>query len=398
MHGSGSAWEDDPHLADVEAVGRIDVVPTILETVCQVTGMGFAAIARVTEERWIACSVRDTINFGLKPGGELKLETTICHEIRQAGEPVVISSVPADPVYGTHHTPALYGFRSYISFPIYLPDAAFFGTLCAIDPEPRDLGKPEIHGIFRMFARLIGVTLDQANRLADSEAEVVAQREAAELREQFIAVMGHDLRNPLAAIQAGINLLEKQPPPERAAMLLSQMRSSGDRMASLIADVLDLARGRLGGGMALKRKPVFIDAIVRQVVAELASTHPEHMISAECSTSLAIDCDPNRIAQLLSNLLGNALTHGASSEPVRVICNTEDGQFKLSVINGGEKIPDQAMAGLFRPFVRGKAAADREGLGLGLYIASEIAAAHEGKLTVVSTSEETCFCFSMPLR
>jgi signal transduction histidine kinase len=83
---------------------------------------------------------------------------------------------------------------------------------------------------------------------------------------------------------------------------------------------------------------------------------------------------------------------------VRVLCDAKNGHFTLSVTNGGEKIPDQAMAGLFRPFVRGKAAADREGLGLGLYIASEIAAAHEGELTVVSTSEETCFCFSMPLR
>ena len=383
---------------DVDLVTRIDIIPTILDTVCQATGMGFAAVARVTDERWIACSVRDTISFGLQPGGELKLETTICHEIRHSGDPVIISDVPCDPIFGTHHTPAQYGFRSYISYPIFLPNGTFFGTLCAIDPHPRDLGKPEIQGMFAMFAKLIGFTLAQTKRLDESEADVAAQHEAAELREQFIAVMGHDLRNPLAAIQAGITLLEKQPSPERATLLLGQMRSSGNRMAALIADVLDLARGRLGGGISLKREPVFIEPIINQVVAELVSTHPDHMISAECSTNRAIDCDPDRIAQLLSNLLGNALTHGSSAEPVRVVCSSQDGSFNLSVANGGDPIPPAAMERLFQPFVRGQAGADREGLGLGLYIAAEIAAAHDGKLTVDSTPSETRFIFQMPLK
>ena len=389
--------DETSYAADVEAIGRMDVVPTILETLCRITGMGFAAVARVTEERWIACSVRDTIEFGLKPGGELKLETTICHEIRQSGDAVSISDVSTNPVFGTHATPAMYGFQSYISFPIFLPDGAFFGTLCAIDPAPHDVDKAEIQNTFKMFAKLIGFTLDQTRRLAATEADLLFQNEAAELREQFIAVMGHDLRNPLAAIQAGITLLEKQPSPERAAMLLAQMRRSGDRMASLISDVLDLARGRLGGGMAIQREPVFIEPIIRQVVAELASTHPDHLISSECSTDHAVDCDPDRVAQLLSNLLGNALTHGASDIPVRVLCASEHGRFSLAVTNGGEAIPPGAIERLFQPFVRGRASADREGLGLGLYIAAEIAAAHDGELQVASSPEETRFEFTMPV-
>ena len=385
------------YAADVDVIGRIDIIPTILDTVCQATGMGFAAIARVTEERWIACSVRDTINFGLERGGELELQTTICHEIRQSGDPVIIPDVPDDPIFHSHHTPTRYGFRSYISYPIFLPDGGFFGTLCAIDPHPRDLDRPEIQGMFTMFAKLIGFTLDQARRLGEREADVLAQHEAAELLEQFVAVMGHDLRNPLAAIQAGIALLEKRPAPERAALLLKQMRGSGDRMATLIGDVLDMARGRLGGGIPLKREPVFIEPVIHQVVAELASTHAHHMISVECSTSRAIDCDPDRVAQLLSNLLGNALTHGASAEPVRVVCSVDGAEFCLSVANGGQAIAPDAMARLFQPFVRGRASADREGLGLGLFIAAEIAASHGGTLTANSTAVETVFTFLMPL-
>ena len=133
---------------DIAAVNSIRAIPTILDIVCRTTGMRFAAVARVTEDRWIACSVRDDIAFGLKPGGELKIETTICHEIRQSGRAVIIDNVAEDNVYCAHHTPAMYGLQSYISMPIRLADGSFFGTLCAIDPEPHRLNTPET---IRMF-------------------------------------------------------------------------------------------------------------------------------------------------------------------------------------------------------------------------------------------------------
>ena len=130
--------------ADIEAVQGIAAVPRILEVVCRTTGMGFAAVARVTEDRWIACAVRDEIAFGLKPGGELKVETTICHEIRQSGEagrhrPCRARTRPSAAIPRRR----MYGFQSYISMPIVLANGAFFGTLCAIDPRPARLNTPE---------------------------------------------------------------------------------------------------------------------------------------------------------------------------------------------------------------------------------------------------------------
>jgi hypothetical protein len=141
--------------ADIDAVGRIDAVSTILDVVCRSTGMGFAAVARVTEERWIACQVLDNIHFGLEPGGELKVESTICHEIRQNHQAVIINCVAENPTYRDHHTPRQYGFQSYISMPIVLKDGTFFGTLCAIDPRPARLENPETIGMFKLFAELI---------------------------------------------------------------------------------------------------------------------------------------------------------------------------------------------------------------------------------------------------
>jgi len=141
-------------------IGDNAEIRTILQKVCDVTGMGFAAVARVTETRWIVCQVLDKIDFGLEPGEELDLKTTICDEIRDSGKLVVIDHVDADPTWRTHHTPILYGFQSYVSIPIVLADGSFFGTLCAIDPEPHALSSGERVTTLRGFAAQVGTILN----------------------------------------------------------------------------------------------------------------------------------------------------------------------------------------------------------------------------------------------
>ena len=193
--------------ADISAVSRIDAVASILEVVCRTTGMGFAAVARVTKDRWVACAVRDEIAFGLAPGGELDVKTTICDEIRDSGRAVVIDHVAEDEHFRDHHTPKMYGLQSYISMPIILPSGAFFGTLCAIDPRPARLKRPEVIGMFKNFAQLIAFHLDAQERAAKQDAALFDAEESAKLREQFVAILAHDLRNPLASIEAGVSLL-----------------------------------------------------------------------------------------------------------------------------------------------------------------------------------------------
>jgi len=158
--------------ADIDLIGGIEAIPTILDVVCCTTGMGFAAVARVTEDRWVACRVRDDIAFGLGPGDELNVETTLCHEIRQHREAVVIDNVAEHPVYCGHPTPARYGFQSYVSMPIVLPDGSFFGTLCAIDPRPAQVDRPAVVGTFRMFADLIAFHVEAHRRAASAEEAI----------------------------------------------------------------------------------------------------------------------------------------------------------------------------------------------------------------------------------
>ena len=394
--GQAAAVGSDLH-ADISVINRIEAVPRILDGICRTTGMGFAAVARVTESRWVCCAVRDEIKFGLKPGDELKLETTICNEIRRDQEAVVIDEVAKDQFYNGHHTPAMYGFQSYISVPIVRSNGRFFGTLCAIDPRPARVNTPETIGMFKLFAELIATHFDASEQLASSEADLLDERTASELREQFIAVLGHDLRNPLGSIAAGVRMLGKGQAMDKAADILGMMQSSVLRMSGLIDDVLDFARGRLGGGLTLNRNAdELLEPVLKQVIGELHASWPERVIETHFTLGDPVDCDRGRLAQLFSNLLGNALAYGATAEPIRVLARTDGTLFELTISNAGDPIPAAALQRMFQPFSRGAVRPNQQGLGLGLYIASEIARAHGGTLTVASTGGDTSFTFRMP--
>jgi sigma-B regulation protein RsbU (phosphoserine phosphatase) len=231
---------------------------------------------------------------------------------------------------------------------------------------------------------------------AVAESRLADEKEIAVLREQFIAVLGHDLRNPLGAIAGAASLLEGSSPGAREANLVGIIKGSAARMGELIENVVDFARGRLGGGMVLNRQPTLLDPILRHVVDELRTRWPEREIKTEFYLSEPIDSDAPRISQILSNLLSNALTHGSTEGEVLVRAFLESGQFELSVSNTGRPIPPQALDRLFQPFTREEGRPSQNGLGLGLYIASQIAEAHGGAVTAISNEEETRFTFRMP--
>ena len=156
----------DPLALQSIADGDYDEIRAILEEVCASTQMGFAAVARVTEDRWIACQVLDRIGFGLTPGAELEVQKTICNEIRQHARAVVFDDANDDPAWETHPAPIFFGFRSYASFPVFLADGSFFGTLCAIDPAPRQLSTAAVLANLRDCANRVAAILS-ASRAAE---------------------------------------------------------------------------------------------------------------------------------------------------------------------------------------------------------------------------------------
>jgi sigma-B regulation protein RsbU (phosphoserine phosphatase) len=232
---------------------------------------------------------------------------------------------------------------------------------------------------------------------AKAEAESEAHRQTVLLREQFMAVLGHDLRNPLAALAAGIVLLSRREQlSERGAYILREMQGSVDRASTLVDDLLDLARASLGSGLPAERNDdAPLTPVLEQVVAEVRRIDPERAIIASIAIEEPVYCDRGRIGQLASNLLANALTHGAADQPIRLEAITRGNVFEMSVANAGKPIPPNILERLFQPFFRGAIRASRNGLGLGLYISSEIAKAHGGTLEVTSDEQETRFTFTM---
>jgi signal transduction histidine kinase len=412
--------------ADVEAVQQLDAVPKILDSVSRMTGMGFVAVARVTSARWVCCAVRDNINFGLNEGGELRLETTICSEIREHGNAIVINDAETDVAFRDHPSASIHGFRSYISAPITLSDGTVWGTLCAMDPRPRELDRPEIVSTLQLFGELIAAQLELHDRFALSQqnlgisetslhaseqsrlsveerlkitqADLLDERRTAELREQFIGVLGHDLRNPLASIDAGMRVLLRNQDSERAPEIISMIQKSVMRMAGLVDNIMDFARGRLGGGLTIKpdaRQP--LTPVIEQIISEIRHAWPTNEIRTDIDIAEPVKCDRSKIGQLFSNVLGNAIAYGDKDKPIRVSARTAEGFFVLAVTNYGTPISGKAMQNLFKPYMRGERPS-QHGLGLGLYIASEIARAHDGTLRATSMADETTFEFKMPLK
>ncbi|WP_224242916.1 ATP-binding response regulator [Hyalangium gracile] len=228
-----------------------------------------------------------------------------------------------------------------------------------------------------------------------------AQRQTALFREQFLAVLGHDLRNPLNAISGNAGLLLRYgglTEPQRKA--INRISISSDRMARMINDLLDFTRARLGGGYPVNRARMNVHDVLRQVVEELEVAHPQRRLELDVSGNGWGDWDADRIAQAASNLVGNAVQYSPEDSPVGVSARDEGEGICVQVHNQGLPIPAERLPQIFDPFVRGvdsKRGAARTGLGLGLYITHEIVRAHGGTLRVTSTEADgTRFSMSLP--
>jgi hypothetical protein len=383
----------------VAAIARIDAVPTLLKVLCEITRMRVAVVARVTDKTWTACAVRDEARFGLKPGIELQVNTMLCFDLRTSRAPIVIEHASADPRYCHYEAPKRYQIESYVSVPIIRANGGYFGNLSALDPRPAKVAEPRILSMFTEFAALIALQLDHQLLQEQEHRALLDERAAGELREQFIAILGHELRNPLHAVYASGDMLERRLIDPQLLAFVSRIKTNARRMSALIDDVLDFARGRLGGGIGLELTEVDnINTGLATVVQELRDAQPECDIVSDISVNRAVRCDLGRLQQVASNLLANALTHGQPHSPVKITAKADENDLVLEVWNAGEPIPPESLGKIFEPFWRHSVSRSRNGLGLGLHICSQIVRAHAGQISVFSTRElGTQFTARLPL-
>jgi two-component system, sensor histidine kinase and response regulator len=217
------------------------------------------------------------------------------------------------------------------------------------------------------------------------------------LNELFTAVLGHDLRNPLSAILNSATLLERVSKEDVVRQSAARMLSSGRRMSRMIDDMLDLTRARLGGGIPLRPKEIDFGQLAQRVIQEQQVAFPEGRFETCQQGRLSVHGDPDRLAQVTSNLLGNALEHGESQDPVEVgLDGARADVVTLTVTNTGV-IPGDVLPHLFDPFRGGQRSFGRgDGLGLGLYIVQQIVRAHGGRVDVKTDERRTTFVVEIP--
>ena len=248
-------------------------------------------------------------------------------------------------------------------------------------------GEEDLAGV-----RRFNEALDEA--LAESMTRYGAQTDL--YRDQFIGILSHDLRTPLGAITAGAALLaHAAAEDQRQSRIAARILNSAQRMERMIADLLDLTRTRLGGAIPLKPGHTDLQSVCEGVVLEIQATHPEAVVHFQSRGDVSGRWDADRLAQVVTNLVGNAIEHGAEA-PVTLVASEEGDRVRLTVHNHGEPIPPQARATLFEPLSRGTSEGPRN-LGLGLFIARAIVTAHGGEIGVTSTAESgTTFEVALP--
>jgi len=237
--------------------------------------------------------------------------------------------------------------------------------------------------------------------LAEERAARTEKERIQEFQERFLAILGHDLRNPLAAIDMGAGILRQSLTDPANIRILERMQSSSRRMTRMIEQILDLTRSRLAGGLEMFLEPTDVRLALTRIVEELRVAFPARSIVLDCPSLHGL-WDRDRLEQVFSNLVGNALVHGDPNGPVTVQATTDAEQVRISVHNPGAPIPLEVLTTLFNPFRRGEResrTSKTAGLGLGLYISQEIVRGHGGKIDVSSTaSEGTTFRVSLPIR
>lgn len=380
---------NDKLTADIEKVKKIPIVPSMLEVICLTTGMGFAAIARVTQDKWIACSVRDEIQFGLEPGGELTLETTICNEIRENHQAVIIDHVAEDALFRYHHTPQMYGFQSYISVPIMLKNGEFFGTLCAIDPKPALLKNPKTIGMFNLFAELISFHLQSQDLIEQSHSTIETLNrhltDTVEENRQYQYISNHNLQEPLRKIRMFGNMLvdaAEMNDTDRTKEIAAKINSSAQHFTMMIKDLSDFSE--LNDADAAF-EATDLNAIVEDVCSQLRPQMEVKDIQLHVGGLPSIPAIPQQIEQVFYQLIYNAIKFARNDvqRVIKISSKELENAYEIRFEDNGIGIHPSQLETIFDIFSGNQAGGK---LGVGLAYCRKIVRNHKGSISATSES------------
>ncbi len=273
--------------------------------------------------------------------------------------------------------------------PLYRLNGEFFGTLCSLDPEPSDISESDLD-LFKLFANLIAFELDAEEKSRERQKELEQAVTENESQRRFMSVLGHDLKNPLSTIVMAATLQKNNTlTAEKNTAMAEKIIKTSLRMNYLIEDLLETTQGISGRKISINPKPSDLRLICLHIIEEFNIAQPNVKIDLYAEENCFGDWDEQRIGQVLTNLLSNAISYGKKGSPVKVNVIEDCDRVLIQVNNCGEIINDEEKKNLFTPFWRGsrKNETNAAGLGLGLYIVKQIVEAHEGSIRVDSTRE-----------
>jgi PAS domain S-box-containing protein len=343
--------------------------------------------------------------------------STGVHEIVRTGLPQLIPEIPRELITAAavdeEHLRLIDALelRSFMGVPLAIGGKVLGAITFVMAESHRTYGETDLE-FARALADRAAIAVENARlfrevesaRASISDQLIVEERrrrgaeDQARFAETFVGMLGHDLRNPLNAIVMTTRLLRRIAKAPNEVTAVERVSSSAQRMSNMVGQLLDLTRSRLAGGITIDKARIDLCTVVSEVVDELRRAYPGRVVDWTGGAGVHARADRDRLAQVVSNLVGNALEHGAADRPVTVTMRTVGTEVMLTVHNEGPPISTERLAGLFEPFVERVVRSERsKGLGLGLFITDQIIRAHGGRVEVASTAERgTAFSVFLP--
>ncbi|WP_267407567.1 GAF domain-containing protein [Pseudomonas sp. GM_Psu_2] len=374
----------------VELLTSLDSVAALLRVVCDISGLGVATVAEVTEQRWIACAVEDRIAFGLQPGAELDLESTLCNHVRSSHDAVIISDVTQNPTYCDHPAPGLYGWKSYLSVPVFRPNGTFFGTLCAFDPQPAPrLEQRPVIDTLDGFARLLGELLAREEQRREASPGARGDRDLTPLREQLLVLLEEDLQRPLQALakEASADAAQAQ-----------RLQAEAQRLAERSAAAADFVRVRLGHGLPLKLTLVEgVNERLTNLLATLQARFPDQTLGSELpELPAAVRLDLPRLLQAMGALLEWVASRNPAGGTLLLRGELDERCYRLAVESRTAVVDPGSLSQVFQPALTEATPEQPARLELSLYLAQEVARGHGGSLVARQENGRLRFILTLP--
>ncbi len=385
-----------PFQTDIEDIQSLSIIPTILDVICESTQMGFAAIARVTEDTWITCGVLDKLSFGLSVGDELDISTTFCNQVRKTDQIVVIDHVDTDNTYVNHPIPKQYGFQSYISVPIIKKNGEFFGTLCALDLKPNKVNNAKVIDMFNMFSGLISSHLDVVKTM-NSQVDLIKKKE--DELENYSFITSHDLQEPLRKIQFLTDLLEHNETrnlSKKGKKLFNSIKTSATRMRNIVNDLLKYSQNAPNPNLL---EDVKMHKLILRVEFRLIEIFKQNNSKLIINDLGKLPVLPLQMEQLFFNLFSNSLKFKHPERDLVITINStiasganfnvekllKDVEYcEIEVTDNGIGFDPIYSEKIFKMFQYLKHSEDNKSTGMGLAIAKRIAHNHEGEIIATS--------------